>query len=102
MFDTCSQPLDPNKPIPRETIEVRNKLESEAPLEETKVILGWLINFQHLLIILPDNKFKAWTTAIKKMINDGTATAKFLETNIGWLVYLGMAIPFIHHFLSRL
>jgi hypothetical protein len=35
-------------------MEARNKLESEAPLEETKVILGWIINFQHLLIILPD------------------------------------------------
>ncbi len=40
MFDTCSRPLDPNKPIPQETMEVRNKLELEDPLEETKVILG--------------------------------------------------------------
>ncbi len=102
MFDTCSRPLDPNKPIPQEKMEARNKLESEAPLEETKVILGWLIDFQRLLIILLDDKFKAWTTTIKKMINDGTATAKILETNIGWLVHLGMAIPFVHHFLSCL
>jgi hypothetical protein len=54
------------------------------------------------LIILPYNKFKAWTTAIKKMMNDSTATAIFLETNIGQLVHLGMTIPFVHHFLSCL
>ena len=102
MFDTCSQPLDNNKPIPRETIEARNKLESKALLEETKMVLGWLIDFRRLLIILPDNKFTAWTTAIETMIIDGTTTAKMPETNIGRLVHLGMAIPFVHHFMSCL
>ncbi len=83
MFHMCSRPLDDNEPIPRETMEARNKLESKALLEETKTILGWLINFQRLLIILPDNKFTAWTTAIETMIKDGTTTTKTLETNIG-------------------
>ena len=32
MFDTCSRLLDPNEPIPQETMEARNKLESEALL----------------------------------------------------------------------
>ena len=102
MFDTCSRPLDNNEPIPRETMEARNKLESKALLEETKTILGWLINFRWLLIILPDNKFTVWTTAIETMIKDGTTTAKMLETNKGQLVHLGMAIPFVHHFMSHL
>jgi hypothetical protein len=66
------------------------------------VILGWLINFRQLLIILLDNKFKAWMAAIETMINNSTATAKTLETNIGWLVHLRMAIPFVHHFMSCL
>jgi hypothetical protein len=102
MFNTCSGPLDDNEPILRETMEARNKLESKALLEETKTILGWLINFQLLLIILPDNKFTAWTTAIETMIKDGTTTAKTLKTNIGRLIHLGMAIPFVHHFMSHL
>ncbi len=102
MFDTCSRPLDDNEPIPRETMEARNKLESKALLEETKTILGWLINFRRLLIILPDNKFTAWTTAIETMIKDSLTAAKMLKTNIGWLIHLGMAIPFVHHFMSRL
>jgi hypothetical protein len=64
MFKTCSRPLAKAEPIPRETMEARNKLELEALLEETKTILGWLIDFRRLLIILPDNKFTAWTKAI--------------------------------------
>ena len=83
-------------------MEARKKLESEAPLEEIKVILGWLIDFQWLLIFLPENKFLAWKAAIETMINDGTATAKILETNIGQLGHLGMVIPFVHNYMSRL
>ena len=102
MFDTCSRPLADDEPIPRETMEARNKLESEAMLEETKMILGWLLDFRRLLIILPDNKFTAWMKAIEDIIHVGSATAKILETNIGRLTHLGMAIPSIHHFMSRL
>ena len=83
-------------------MEARNKLESEALLEEQKVILGWLIDFRHLLIRLPENKFVAWSEAIRKMIKDEVSTAKDIEANIGRLVHMGLAIPFVHHFMSRL
>ena len=66
------------------------------------MIFGWEIDFHWLLVKLPENKFIAWTAAIMKMLKEGTSTAKNLETNIGSLVHLGMAIPFIHHFMSRL
>jgi hypothetical protein len=102
MFDTCSRPLADAEPIPRVTMEARNKLESEALLEETKTILGWLIDFRRLLVILPDNKFTAWTKAIEDILNERSATEKTLETNIGRLVHLSMAVPSIHHFMSRL
>ena len=101
MFDTCSRPLSNAEPIPQETMEARNKLESEALLEETKTILDWLIDFRRLLIILPDNKFTAWTNAIEDILNKGSATAKILKTNIGRLDHLSMTIPSIHHFMSR-
>ena len=83
-------------------MEARNKLESEALLKEQKVILGWLINFRHLLIRLPENKFVAWSEAIRKMIKDEVSTAKDIEANIGSLVHLGLAIPFVRHSMSRL
>jgi hypothetical protein len=83
-------------------MEARNKLASQAPLKERKTILGWLINFRQLLIILPENKYRAWTIAIKTMLSEGTMTAKELETNICRLVHLGMAVPFVHQFMSHL
>ncbi len=99
-IDTLSRPLDLNKPIPRETVEAMKKLEAEALLQEIKSILGWEIDFCHLLIKLPDNKFVTWVAAIEQMLEDGMSTAKELETNIGRLVHLGLAIPLIHHFMS--
>jgi hypothetical protein len=83
-------------------MEARNKVASEAPLKERKQILGWLIDFRQLLIIFPENKYRVWTTAIKTMLSEGTTTAKELEMNIGRLVHLGMAILFVHHFMSHL
>ncbi len=101
-FDTCSRPLHENEPIPREMMEARNKLKSEALLEEQKIILGWLINFHRLLIHLPENKYVAWTEAIKKMISVKASTAKEIEANIGRLVHLGLANPSVHHFMIKI
>jgi hypothetical protein len=36
------------------------------------------------------------------MLEEGASTVKILETNIGCLFRLGLAILFIHHFMSRL
>jgi len=83
-------------------MEARDKLKSEALLEEQKIILGWLIGFRRLLIHLPENKYVAWTEEIKKMISVKASTAKEIEANIGRLVHLGLAIPSIHHFMSQL
>ncbi len=101
-FNTCACLLDPNEPIPRKTMTARDKLAAEAMLEEQKMILGWFLDFCCLWITLPDNKFKAWISAIEKIIQEGSAMAKEIEQNIGRLVHLGLALPFIHHFMSRL
>ncbi len=92
----------PNEPIPREEVEARSKLSAEAGLEEQKVILGWHVNFCRLIILLPHNKFIAWTESISEILSHGTSTAKELETTIGRLGHLGTIIPFVYHFLSRL
>ncbi len=44
----------------------------------------------------------AWSEAIEKMLKDRMTIAKVLEMNISRLVHLGLAIPFVHHFMSRL
>ena len=83
-------------------METRNKLESEALLKEQKVILGWLIDFRHLLICLPENKFVAWSEAIRKMIKDEVSMAKDIKANIGRLVHLGHTIcTSLHESIAR-
>ncbi len=67
-----------------------------------KNVLGWLLDTRRLLIELPKNKFVVWTNLIKMVIQQGITTAKEVESIIGHLGHLGMAIPFVHHFLSRL
>ncbi len=51
---------------------------------------------------LPTNKFIAWINLINMVIQHGKTTVKEVESIIGHLGHLGMAIPFVHHFLSRL
>ncbi len=97
-----ARPKHPDKPIPREEMEARNKLSTEAGLEEEKIILGWHIDFCHLIISLPDNKFIAWMDSIKEILSHGTSTEKELKMMIGRLSHLGAIVPIVYHFLSRL
>ena len=78
------------------------KLLAEAACEEIKIILGWVFDFGRLLVTLPENKSAAWSEAIREMIQHEVTAAKVLETNIGRLVHLGMILPAVHHFMSRL
>ena len=102
VIHATARPNHPDEPIPREEMEARNKLSAEAGLEETKTILGWLIDFCRLTISLPSNKFITWTESINEILTHGTSTAKELETTIGRLGHLGAIMPFVYHFLSRL
>ena len=61
----------------------RSKLLAEAGPEEVKTILGWICDFRRLLILLPVNKFIAWSKAIEDMLSSGKTTAKELGKNIG-------------------
>ena len=99
---TTAQPSHNEEPIPREPMEARNKLVAEATPEEIKLILGWMMDFRSLVISLPDNKHTAWSNSIQELLVTGLAKAKELETLIGRLGHLGMVLPFVYHFLSRL
>eukprot|EP00957_Ditylum_brightwellii_P168753 12844444-Ditylum_brightwellii.AAC.1 len=81
----AAQPMQNGKPIPREEMAAISKLIAEAGLEEMKMILGWLFDFRHLKILLPDNKFVAWTESITELLRKMESTAKELEQNIGKL-----------------
>ena len=60
------------------------------------------MDFQLLIIPLPDNKHTVWSRSIQELLITGSAKAKELETLIGRLGHLGMILPFVYHFLSRL
>jgi len=99
---TAARSRHPDEPIPREEMAAIQKLLAEARCEEIKIVLGWLLNFRLLRISLPDNKFQAWSTAATDILRRGSTTAKELECNIGRWTHLGMILPSVHHFLSRL
>ena len=98
----AARPKHPSEPIPREEMAALAKLIAESRCEEIKIYLGWELDFRRLLVSLPENKFVAWHTALEDIINRGTTTEDELEKNIGRLIHLGMILPRIHHFLSRL
>jgi hypothetical protein len=55
-----------------------------------------------LTINLPENKFIAWSSALKKLIDKGKAQAKELEKNIRRMIHVAQILPEIYHFLNRL
>eukprot|EP00956_Cyclotella_meneghiniana_P025476 scaffold53298_cov92-Cyclotella_meneghiniana.AAC.1 len=99
---TIARPLSSHEPIPRETMAAIEKLLAEAGPEEVKIMLGWHLNFRTLIISLPFNKAKAWSTEISEILSEGKTKAKRLERNIGRFVNIGMILPYVHHFLARL
>ena len=99
---TIARPLSSHEPIPRETMAAIEKLLAEAGPEELKIMLGWHLNFRTLIISLPFNKAKAWSTEISEILSEGKTKAKRLERNIGRFVNIGMILPYVHHFLARL
>jgi hypothetical protein len=75
---------------------------AEATPAEQQTILGWIIDTLRLLIVLPDNKFKAWSASIGELLQKDAITHKEMETIIGHLNHAGFIIPMARHFLGRL
>jgi hypothetical protein len=65
-------------------------------------MLGWTMNTQGLLFILPTNKFDAWLEDMVAMSTNGKTTFGDLETTVGCLNHAAYVIPLAQHFLSRL
>ena len=74
-IDATARPNHPDEPIPRESMDARDKLLVEAGLTEIKMILGWEWDFRRLKIVLPENKFIAWTNDISQLLTNGTTAA---------------------------
>ena len=75
---------------------------SEEGAEEIKIILVWILNLRTLTIALPENKYIAWKVAILEILEAENTSFKKQGQIIGKLVHLGIVIPLIHYFMSRL
>ena len=80
----------------------RTKLLVKEDAEEIEIILGLILNFRTLTIALPDNKYVVWMIAILGFLEAGNTSFKEIEQMIGRIVHLGIVLPLINHFMSRL
>lgn len=99
---TICRPIMKSEPIPRKAIISANKLKAEGALEETKLLLGWLLDTRRLQISLPNDKFKAWSDNINDLLATKQATHPLLDKLVGRLNHVGYIIPTARHFLSRI
>jgi hypothetical protein len=97
-----ARPLLDIEPVPQEMMAAMAKLLAETGMEETKITLGWLLNFRTINISLPDNKAIAWANKITSMLKEGKKKTKRLDRCIGLFVNIGMILPYVHHFLARM
>jgi hypothetical protein len=67
-----------------------------------QIVLGWELNTRGLLILLPFNKFEAWTNGLQSIVTPGKTTFGELESTAGRLNHAGYVIPLSPHFLKRL
>ena len=99
---TVGRQLSPNEPLPRDDLVSLSKLAAEGKMEETKIMLGWLINTRSMLLHLPLNKFNGWSKDILDAISRTIIDGSTLETMTGRLNHAAMALTNMRHFLNRL
>ena len=97
---TLARPLLEQDILPRKDIIFLKKLQAEGRLEETKIILGWMINTRLLQISLPDHKFLAWSEDIDSLISAGKCSYQLLETLLGRLNHVACIFMPMRHFLG--
>jgi hypothetical protein len=95
-------PVDPSDPIPRKDIVSLKKYKAESRMEESKIILGWLVNTRSLSIALPAKKHKKWVKDLSALISSPKVSKKALESSIGCLSHVAGIYPPMRHFLGWL
>jgi hypothetical protein len=90
------------EPVPRRGIVSAPKLAAEGVPMEAQIVLGWILNTRALLVVLPEDKFEAWSTDIQTIVDDLRVTYGNLESTLGRLNHVGYVIPLARHFLSLL
>jgi hypothetical protein len=90
------------EPVPRRENLSGPKLVAEGTPIELQIVLGWELKTRLLLIILPFDKFVAWTSDISDTIQTESITLGELHSLIGRLNHAAYVIPLFQHFLGHL
>jgi hypothetical protein len=90
------------KPIKRRELVSQPKLIAEGGPAEVQTVLSWNLNTRSLLVILPADKFQAWTCNLRSIIARRQGTFGELETTDGRLNHVAYIIPLSRHFLNRI
>jgi hypothetical protein len=93
---------DAEEPVPRRPILSIPKLEAEGRPEEIQTVLGWRITTHSLKVSLPDDKFRAWSDDVTRILAKRTCMVKELETLVGRLNHAAYILPTARHFLRRI
>jgi hypothetical protein len=91
-----------DEPVNRREIVSAPKLEAEGGPAEEQVVLGWILQTRTLLIILPSDKFGAWSSDLRIIVANGAGTYGDLESTLGRLNHVAYIIPLARHFLGKL
>jgi hypothetical protein len=96
------RPIAESEPILRDELISMKKLIAEGGLEEIQTVLGWVLNTRELMVLLPVDKFLAYSKQINECLKEMRATFENLDTLTGRLTHVALIIPQAHHFLNRI
>ena len=96
------RPFNAEDPLKRLDLVSITKLIAEARLEETKVLLGWVLDTRLLKISLTFEKYKAWSDSIRIILTSKSSTFKELDSLIGRIGHTTVINPYVKHFMSRI
>jgi hypothetical protein len=88
------------EPILHDPLISIKKLLAEGGLEEIQMVLGWVLGTCRLLIILPVDKFLAYSKQIQAVLVNKKASYDELDTLTGRLTHVENIILQAYHFLS--
>ncbi len=102
VIDLLSRPVTKHEPLPRDDNLSLSKFVAEAKLEETKMIVGWLVDTRRLMLSLPQHKVISWSNTIHDILRADCANHETIDRLVGRLNHCGFVIPMSRHFLGRI
>jgi hypothetical protein len=101
VFATCRPHAGPDEPVIRRPLLSPKKLMAEGSPAEIQIVLGWELNTRVLRLLLPFDKFTAWTGDIIEIMSRRSVTAGNLASLVGRLNHTAYVIPLAGHFINR-